>query len=121
MVRRRRIGRAGTQGRGAAAHRAHGRRLVPQLRPDDTARAVLDKMQTYIAEAGRRPEDVGLAGRIRMPGKSPDEWLAEVEGWQALGGTHVMAEARRGPLSAVDQHIEAMRQFREVIPVGWGR
>ena len=93
----------------------------PSFGPDDTARAVLDKMQNYIAEAGRQPSDVGLAGRIRMPGKSPDEWLAEVEGWQSLGGTHVMAEARRGPLSAVDQHIEAMRQFREVIPVGWGR
>ena len=69
----------------------------------------------------RQPSDVGLAGRIRMPDKSPDEWLAEVEGWQSLGGTHVMAEARRGPLSSVDQHIDAMRQFREVIPVGWGR
>ena len=93
----------------------------PSFGPDDTARGVLDKMQTYIAEAGRQPADVGLAGRIRMPGKSPDEWLAEVEGWQSLGGTHVMAEARRGPLSTVDQHIEAMRQFREVIPAGWGR
>ena len=93
----------------------------PSFGPDDTARAVLDKMQTYIAEAGRQPSDVGLAGRIRMPGKSPDEWLAEAEGWQTLGGTHVMAEARRGPLSAVDEHIAAMRQFREVIPVGWGK
>ena len=93
----------------------------PSFPPGDDARMVLDKMQTYIAEAGREPEDLGLAGRIRMPDKSPEEWLAEVEGWQALGGTHVMAEARRGPLSAVDQHIEAMREFREVIPVGWGR
>ena len=93
----------------------------PSFGPDDTARAVLDKMQTYIAEAGRQPSDVGLAGRLRMPGKSPDEWLAEAEGWQSLGGTHIMAEARRGPLSSVDQHIEAMRQFREVIPVGWGQ
>ena len=93
----------------------------PSFPPGGDARTVLDKMQTYIAEAGRQPEDVGLAGRIRMPGKSPEEWLAEVEGWQALGGTHVMAEARRGPLSAVDQHIEAIREFREVIPVGWGR
>ena len=92
----------------------------PSFGPDDTARAVLDKLQNYIAEAGRKPSDVGLAGRIRMPDKSPDQWLAEVEGWRSLGGTHVMAEARRGPLSAVDQHIAAMRQFREVIPVGWG-
>jgi hypothetical protein len=77
-------------------------------------------METYIAEAGRQPEDVGLAGRLRMPGKSPDEWLAEAEGWRDLGATHIMAEARRGPLSSVSQHIEAMQQFREVIPVGWG-
>ena len=93
----------------------------PSFPPGDTAKGVLDKMQTYIAEAGRQPSDVGLAGRIRMPDKSPEEWLAEVEGWQSLGGTHVMAEARRGPLSTVDQHIDAMRQFREVVPVSWGQ
>ena len=92
----------------------------PSFGPDDTARAVLARMQTYIAEAGRQPADVGLAGRIRMPGKPPEAWLAEVEAWQSLGATHVMAEARRGPLSAVDQHIDAMRQFREVVPPGWG-
>ena len=93
----------------------------PSFGPDDTAKAVLGKMETYIAEAGRQPEDVGLAGRLRMPGKSPDEWLVEAEGWRDLGATHIMAEARRGPLSSVSQHIEAMQQFREVIPVGWGR
>ena len=92
----------------------------PSFGPDDTARAVLGKMETYIAEAARQPEDVGLAGRLRMPGKSPEEWLAEAEGWRDLGATHVMAEARRGLLSSVSQHIEAMQQFREVIPVGWG-
>jgi probable F420-dependent oxidoreductase len=92
----------------------------PSFGPDDTARAVLGKMETYIAEAGRQSSDVGLAGRLRMPDKSPEEWLAEAEGWRDLGATHIMAEARRGPLSSVAQHIEAMQQFREVIPVGWG-
>jgi len=93
----------------------------PPARARQAARAVLDKMQTYIAEAGRQPSEVGQAGRLRMPGKSPDEWLAEAEGWRDLGGSHIMAEARRGPLSAVDEHIDAMRRFREVIPVGWGQ
>ena len=91
----------------------------PSFGPDATARAVLDRMQTYIAEAGRRPSDVGLAGRLRMPGKSPDQWLAEAEAWRSLGATHLMAEARRGPLTSVDGHIEAMRRFRETIPADW--
>ncbi len=95
-----------------------GNGWFPSFGPDDTARVVLDKMQTYISEAGRHPSDVGLAGRIRMPGKSPDQWVAEAEGWQSLGATHIMAEARRGPLSSVDQHIAAMRRFREAIPPG---
>ena len=93
----------------------------PSFGPDAAARAVLDKMQTYIAEAGRQPSDVGLAGRLRMPGKSPDEWLSEAEAWRRLGATHLMAEARRGPLSSVAEHIAAMEQFRAVIPPGWGR
>ena len=93
----------------------------PSFGPDDTARAVLDKMQTYIAEAGRQPSAVGLAGRLRMPGKSPDQWLAEAQAWQDLGATHLMAEARRGPLSTVAEHIAALEQFRAVIPPGWGQ
>ena len=93
----------------------------PSFGPDDTARAVLDKMQTYIAEAGRQSSDVGLAGRLRMPGKPPEEWQSEAESWRRLGATHLMAEARRGPLSSVAEHIAAMEQFREVIPPGWGR
>ena len=32
-----------------------------------------------------------------------------------------MGEVERGPLSAVGQHIETIRQFREVTPVAWGR
>ena len=91
----------------------------PSFGPDATARAVLDKMRTYIAEAGRQPADVGLAGRLRMPGKSPAEWRAEAESWRNLGATHIMAEARRGPLSSVAEHIEAMERFRAVIPAGW--
>ena len=91
----------------------------PSFAPDATARAVLARMQTYIAAAGRRPSDVGLAGRLRMPGKSPDQWRAEAEAWRNLGATHIMAEARRGPLSSVDGHIAAMRQFREAVPAGW--
>ena len=93
----------------------------PSFGPDDTARAVLDQMQTYIAEAGRQPSDVGLAGRLRMPGKSPDQWLTEAQAWRNLGATHLMAEARRGPLSTVAEHIAALEQFRAVIPAGWGR
>ena len=46
------------------------------------------------------PRTLASAGRLRMPGKSPEEWLAEAEGWRDLGATHIMAEARRGPLSS---------------------
>jgi hypothetical protein len=58
-----------------------------------------------------------MIGRLRLPGKQPEDWLDEVKAWQEMGATHVSVEARRGVLGSVDDHIDAIREAREAIGI----
>ncbi len=58
---------------------------------------------------------MGIEGRIRITGRQPEEWVDELRAWEKLGAVGVTVEARRGGLKTVDQHIEAIRQFKEVV------
>jgi probable F420-dependent oxidoreductase len=87
----------------------------PSFLPNEEGRQAVTRIHAYAKEAGRDPAEIGMVGRLRLPGKQPEDWLSEIKGWEDLGATHVSVEARRGTLSSVDGHIDAIRQAREVI------
>ena len=43
-------------------------------------------------------------------------WAAEAEQWQAMGATHLTFRTMAAGMTSNDQHIEAIRKFREVWP-----
>ena len=71
------------------------------------------KVRSYAREAGRDPSAVGLEGRVRLAGTSPEDWLTEIKAWETLGATYLSA-ATGGAGSSPDQHIEAMRRLKDV-------
>ena len=83
--------------------------------PDEAGRAVMDKVRGYAQEAGRDPAALGLDGRLRTAGKQPEEWVDEVKSWEEMGANYLSVETRKGGLSGADQHIDAIRRFKEVI------
>jgi len=87
----------------------------PNLSPDEAGRATVAKVRGYVAEAGRDPSALGLDGRLRTAGKQPEEWLDEVRGWEEMGATHLSVETRRGGLTSAEEHIEAIRRFKEAV------
>jgi probable F420-dependent oxidoreductase len=89
----------------------------PSFLPNAEGRAAVERVRTYAREAGRDPAEIGTMGRLRMPGKQPEDWLEEVRAWEEMGATHVSVEARRGVLSSVDGHLEAIQQAKEVLGV----
>lgn len=89
----------------------------PSFPPNDEGREAVERVRSYAREAGRDPAEIGMIGRLRLPGKQPEDWVNEVQGWRELEATHVSVEARRGVLSSVDGHIDAIRQVKEVIGV----
>ena len=87
----------------------------PNFSPDDAGRAVMEKVRGYAVKAGRDPAALGLDGRLRTADKQPEEWVDEVKAWEEMGATHLSVETRKGGLSGADQHIDAIRRFKDAI------
>jgi len=87
----------------------------PNFPPNSAGKKAITTLRKYVREAGRKRNQVGIEGRIRISGKQPEEWLDELKAWEALGAVGVTVEARRGGLNSVEEHIEAIRQFKEVV------
>jgi alkanesulfonate monooxygenase SsuD/methylene tetrahydromethanopterin reductase-like flavin-dependent oxidoreductase (luciferase family) len=88
----------------------------PQLRPGDPgARETMDRLQGYIAEAGRRPEDIGIEGRLQLTG-SPEDWAQTLDDWRDLGASHLTVNTMDTGTTSPRDHIEAIRRFKQAIP-----
>lgn len=86
----------------------------PQLRPDDNARAALERLRGYAREAGRDPSSIGIEARITLATGTPDDWAKSLAAWRDLGATHVSLNTMGGGFTSLDQHVEALRRFKEV-------
>ena len=87
----------------------------PQFRPDESGRAILGRLNTYIREAGRDPADIGINGNVVTSGHSPDQWVDEALAWRDLGATHLSVSTRGARLSFPEDHIDAIKRFRETV------
>ena len=87
----------------------------PNFPPTSAGKKAITTLRKYVREAGRKRNQVGIEGRIRISGKQPEEWVDELKAWEALGAVGITVEARRGGLHSVEEHIEAIRQFKEVV------
>ena len=87
----------------------------PNFPPNAEGKKAIAQLRKYIREAGRKRGQVGTEGRIRIAGRQPEEWVEELNAWEKLGAVGVTVEARRGGLKTVDEHIEAIRGFKEAV------
>jgi probable F420-dependent oxidoreductase len=90
----------------------------PQFRPDAKAAETLDRLRTYIRDAGREPEDVGIEGRVSMFNTPEGEWQAAIAAWRDLGVTHLSLNTMGAGLSSPQGHIDALRRFIELARAG---
>ena len=68
------------------------------------------------AEAGRDPDKLGIDATVLAGDRGSQAWAAEAEQWQAMGATHLPFRTMAAGMTSNDQHIEAIRKFREVWP-----
>jgi probable F420-dependent oxidoreductase len=87
----------------------------PQFSPDKAGEDTLNRMHHYAREAGRDPASIGIEGRIGFAGGDPDTWAQATEAWQKLGATHLSVNTMRAGLRSPDEHIKAIRQFKEAL------
>ncbi len=87
----------------------------PLFNLDDAGCETIARVQRYAEEAGREPESLGLEGRITLPGKGPDAWISEIKAWEDVGATHLSVGTGGGALQTPQEHIDAIRRFKEII------
>ncbi len=79
---------------------------------DNSGREAIARMQQYMEEAGRDPSTLGMTGVIRLGGKEPDAWLAELEAWEQLGVSHVAVNTAGHAWTSPQAHIDAIERFK---------
>jgi probable F420-dependent oxidoreductase len=76
------------------------------------AQEAIDKLQGHIRDAGRKPEDVGIEGRVSINAGTPDEWGKAIERWHQLGANWMQINTMGAGLDTPQAHIERMKTLK---------
>ena len=87
----------------------------PQFQPDGEGAERIAEMRQIAVSAGRNPDDIGIEGRIGIATDAQDDWGKLAEDWANVGATHLSVNTMRAGLKGPDQHIEAIRRFKETV------
>ncbi len=80
----------------------------PWRQPDETMRAAVDRLRGYALAAGRDPGRIGLEPQLNVGRGTPDEWHAFIDGWRALGATHLCLTTMGNGLPSPADHLAAL-------------
>ena len=81
----------------------------------DAGRVMIEKVRTSAQQAGRNPDSIGIEASVSIADRSPDDWVKDVEARKALGVTHVSVYTMGAGLSSPQDHIDAIRRFKEAV------
>jgi len=87
----------------------------PQGRPDGQMHETVERLRSYIREAGRDPGTVGIEARMNAREGDLDEWVRQTEGWRELGATHISINTMGAGFKSPGDHMEAIRRYREAV------
>ncbi len=87
----------------------------PQFQPDSEGQQKIGEMRELTRAAGRDPSAIGIEGRVSLTQGGPDEWNQVAAAWDEAGATHLSINTMRAGLKSPDDHIEAIRRFKEAV------
>jgi probable F420-dependent oxidoreductase len=87
-----------------------------QVHADTAGQERIAQMWEYAKQAGRDPKSIGIEGRINLSDEgSADDWNKEAEAWAKAGATHLSVNTMGAGLKGPDEHITAIRKFKEAV------
>lgn len=89
-----------------------GEGWIPTGLNPEQGKPIVEQLHRHLAEQGRDPASFGIDVRISLAQQPRPTWDAYLAGWQALGATHVCLNTMKAGFDTVQQHIEALRQFK---------
>ncbi len=90
----------------------------PWRQPDETMRAAVARLRGYASEAGRDPDLIGLEPQLNVGRGSPDEWRGFLDGWRALGATHLCLTTMGNGFATPADHLGALERAAQELGVG---
>jgi len=84
------------------------------LPPNEDGRVGMDAFRHLVREEGRDPAKVPVEGRLPAAKSGPDDWKRGIDAFQRMGMTSVELNTMGAGYRSVDEHLEALRQFREL-------
>ena len=88
----------------------------PQFQSDDPQAAIaIAKVRQAAVDAGRDPDAIGMEPRVNYADGNPEFWQARAEAWRGMGASHFSVNTMSAGLATPDAHINAIREFKEVI------
>lgn len=91
----------------------------PWREPDDTMRAAVARIHEVAQAAGRDPRGIGLEPQLNVGRGTAAEWAQFVQGWEALGATHLCLGTMGNGFTTPGQHIAALTRAANELGVGW--
>ncbi len=85
------------------------------LPPNEDGRAGMDAFRRLVREEGRDPAKVPVEGRLPAARSGPEEWKRGIESFQQMGVTGVELNTMGADYRALDEHLDALRRFRELV------
>jgi probable F420-dependent oxidoreductase len=83
--------------------------------PNEERRGMIERLHTYLHEAGRTPQDLDIESHIVMDHGNEETWAAEAATWAALGATHLCIGTMKMGFRSVQEHIEALRRMKTIV------
>jgi probable F420-dependent oxidoreductase len=77
------------------------------------ARRLVDLLHAALERHGRRPQDFGIDIRISAKTQPRAGWTPFIEAWRGMGATHAGFNTMGAGYATVDDHLNAIRQFKE--------
>ena len=87
----------------------------PVTPPTEEAGEQMQRMRGYLADAGRDAASFGVEPQARFAGGNPELWRSHLERWEGIGATAISIATMGAGLESADQHIDAVRQYREAV------
>jgi probable F420-dependent oxidoreductase len=85
------------------------------LPPNEDGRTGMENFRRLVREEGRDPAKVPVEGRLPAAGSGPDEWKRGIDAFRQMGMTGVELNTMGAGYRAVDEHLDALRRFRELV------
>ncbi|GHO89749.1 LLM class F420-dependent oxidoreductase [Dictyobacter formicarum] len=87
----------------------------PLGRPDDKMRGLLDRLASYLQEAGRERQSFGIEARVSASEGDLDQQVRETEKWRSYGATHISFNTMNAGFTSLDQHLQALQRYKEAV------